>query len=110
MVAVTLLSVTLIGFVLLLVGLFRNANQLTTWAGVCILPVIAPAFIVGLPVPDIVDTILDFIPISQGMRLLVNSMVDQPFFEQSWLAYVVMLVWAAAAYVLLIQRLSRREA
>src|SRR3712207_7907163 len=32
-------------------GLFRSANQLNTWSGFLLLPVITPVFLVGLPVP-----------------------------------------------------------
>ncbi|HVX31028.1 MAG TPA: ABC transporter permease [Nitrolancea sp.] len=104
------LGITLIGFGLLLGGLFRNANQLNTWGGVVLLPVIAPAFVVGLPVPDWLQTLFDFLPTSQGARVMIDSMSSQSYFGQTWLSFLVIIVWAVAAYALLVYRLARRTA
>ncbi|MGA7670974.1 MAG: ABC transporter permease [Nitrolancea sp.] len=106
--ALLALSVTLIGFGLLIGGLFRSANQLNTWGGVIMLPILAPAFAVGLPIPDWLNTIFDFIPTSQATKMMIDSMTNQQFFGQAWMAFVVMIVWALAAYALLVRRLGQR--
>src|SRR5690606_32608621 len=72
--ATLLFSLVIIGFGLLIGGLFRNANKVNTWSGVIILPIVAPAFIVGLPIPDILETILNIMPTTHAMRLFVNSL------------------------------------
>ena len=107
--AVAVLSVTLIGFGLLIGGLFRNANQLNTWGGMLLLPILAPAFAVGLPVPGWLQTVFDAIPTSQAMRVMVDSASSEQFFGQTWLAFVVMAIWAVAAYALVVRRLGHRE-
>ncbi len=106
--AVLTLSVTLIGFGLLIGGLFRSANQLNTWGGVVLLPILAPAFAVGLPVPGWVQGIFDAIPTSQATKVMINSLSGERFFTHIWLSFVVMAVWAVAAYAILVQRLARR--
>jgi len=102
------LGITMIGFGLLLGGLFRSANQLNTWGGVVLLPVIAPAFVVGLPIPGWLETICDFLPTSQGARVMIDSTANQSYFGQTWLSFVVIIAWALAAYTLLVYRLARR--
>lgn len=103
------LSVTLIGFGLLLGGLFRSANQLNTWSGVLLLPVLAPVFLVGLSVPDLVAAVLLALPTSQATRLAMNALSGEALFPDPALSYLVVLAWGAAAYALLLWRLSRRE-
>ena len=108
--AVALTSVTLIGFGLFIGVLFRNANQLNTWAGVYLLPVIAPAFMVGLPLPDALDTALLALPTSQAMRLLVNGISGEQLFSNAILSWLVIAAWGVAGYGLLSWRLSRQSA
>lgn len=107
--AVVLLSLALTGFGLLLGGLFRSANQLNTWGSVILLPVAAPAFAVGLPVPDGFQSLLDALPTGQATKLALNAHAGRSVFDTGWLAYAVLLAWALAAYLLLLWRLSRRE-
>lgn len=108
--AVAALSVTLIGFGLLIGGLFRSANQLNTWGGIIILPILAPAFAVGLPIPGWLQTIFDAMPASQATRVMIDSLSSEQFFGQAWVSFLVMAFWAVAAYALLVQRLGHREA
>ncbi|HET9017594.1 MAG TPA: ABC transporter permease [Thermomicrobiaceae bacterium] len=103
-------SVALIGFGLLIGGLFRSANQLNTWGGLILVPVIAPAFIVGLDAPRVVNLILWLIPSSQATRLIINAVSGQAIFPSLWSAFLVIAGWAVLAYLLLIWRLGRREA
>jgi ABC-2 type transport system permease protein len=104
-----LLAVALIGLGLLLGGLFRTAAQVYTWSSVVLLPIIAPAFVVGLPIPDAVDLALRAFPTSQGMRIMTNGLAGKPLFGDLWISFVGLLVWIAVAYGALAWRLSRRE-
>lgn len=108
--AVAALGVTLIGFGLLIGGLFRNANQLNTWGGIIILPILAPAFAVGLGVPSWLEKVFDAFPTSQATKVMIDSMTNEPFFGGTWLSFLVMVLWAVAAYFILVQRLGHREA
>lgn len=108
--AVLLFATSLIGIGLLIGSMFTNANQVNTWAGFFLLPVIAPAFMVGFPFPDAVDTVLSVLSTSQAMRVMINAVSGQTLFPDMWLSLAVLLVWTVVAYGLLWLRLSRREA
>jgi len=108
--AIGLLSVTLIGFGLLLGGLFRNANQLNTWSGVFLLPVLTPVFLVGLSDPGWLVALLQALPTSQGARLAINGLTGEAVFGDAWLGYLVIAAWGVLAYALLAWQLRRRQA
>ena len=108
--SLALLSVTLIGFGLLLGSVFKNANQLNTWSGFLLIPVITPVFIVGTPVPDLVDGIAQAIPTGAAMQLAINAATGEAVFADPWLSYLVIAVWGVAAYLLLAWQLNRRQA
>lgn len=108
--AVALIGIALIGFGLFIGVLFRNANQLNTWAGIILIPVVAPAFMVGVPLPEPVDAVLLALPVSQAMRLLVNALGGEPFFANVWLSWLVIAGWAVVGYALLTWRLTSQEA
>lgn len=107
--ALGLLSVTLIGFGLLLGGLF-TANQMNTWGSLFLIPVILPPFLIGMPLPGVVNAMFSALPSTQAMRLILNSATStaHPFFEQAWLSYLVIAAWGVIAYGMLQWRLSRR--
>lgn len=109
-VAIMLFGIAMTGIGLLLGGLINNANQLNTWAGVFLIPVIAPAFMVGFPLPDVVEKVLLFLSSSQAMRMAVNGLTGHAIFPDVWLSVLVLIAWAVAAYGLLVLRLSRRQA
>ena len=104
-----LLAVALIGLGLLLGGLFKTAAQVYTWSSVLLLPIIGPAFVAGLPVPDALDIALRAFPTFQGMRVLTNGLAGKPLFTDIWISYAVLLAWVAIAYGALAWRLARRE-
>jgi hypothetical protein len=108
--AVALLSIALIGFGLLMAGLFKSANQLNTWSGLLLLPVIAPAFAIGLPVPDIVTTIATALPTGAATKLMMNSMAQETVFSNQAVSFAIVIAWAVLAFGLLLWQLSRREA
>ena len=104
-----LLAASLIGLGLLLGGVFKTAAQVYTWSSVVLLPVIMPAFIAGLPVPEVVDLALRPFPAFQGMRVMTNGLAGKALFNDVWISYLILLAWIAVAYGLLAWRLSRRE-
>ena len=103
------LALALIGVGLLIGGIFRSAQQVYSWSSLLLLPVIGPAFAVGLPVPDALDLVFKTLPTSQGMRIMANGLAGKPLFADVWLSFAVLLAWVAAMYGLLAWRLSRRE-
>lgn len=105
--ATVLLSVGLIGFGLLL-GSLLTGNQMNTWGGVFLVPILLPPFLMGLPLPGVVEALFAALPSTQAMRLLVNSMTTQPLYPQVWLSYLVIIAWGVVAYALVLWRLSRR--
>ena len=109
-VTAALLGIALIGFGVLLAGLFKNANQLNTWSGLILMPVLGPAFAIGLPVPDAIETVAELTPTGAGMKLLMNSAADARIFSGEAALLLVIVVWGVAAYALLLWQLSRRQA
>lgn len=107
--ATTLVTMTLIGFGLLMAGLFKNANQLNTWGGLLLVPVIGPAFAVALPLPDGVMAVVQRIPTGEAAKLLLNAATGEDLFQDQALSLAVIAAWGAVAYALLLWRLSRRE-
>jgi ABC-2 type transport system permease protein len=104
-----LLAAALIGLGLLLGGLFRTAAQVYTWSSLVLLPIIAPAFVAGLPIPDAVDLALRTFPTYQGMRIMTNGLAGKALFNDAWISYSVLVVWIVIAYGALAWRLARRE-
>ena len=109
-VTMVLTSVTLVGLGLLLGGLMRTQTQLNTWSSIALLPLLVPAIIVGLPVPDWAEAIVAIIPTAQTMRLGVNALAGRQLFGAEWLSLTIILGWAVVAYGLVWWRLSRQEA
>jgi ABC-type multidrug transport system permease subunit len=108
--ALLALSVTLLGFGLLLGALVRSVSQLNTWSSIPLLLVILPVYFVGLNLPSWVQTALGATPGSQAMRLLVDGFSGQAMFGGWTLAFGVMAAWAVIVYALLTRTLSHREA
>jgi ABC-2 type transport system permease protein len=102
-------SVTLVGFGLLLGGLIKTQSQLNTWSSLVILPLLAPAIIVGLPTPSVVNAIVYLIPTAQTMRLGVNAFAGKQLFAGQWLSFAILIGWAIIVYGLVWWRLSRQE-
>lgn len=103
--AVALLGVALVGFGLLIGGLFRSATQVYTWSGLFLLPVLTPPFLVAMDLPKAVEVVLVAFPTSQGMRVAANALAGRPIFADPALGVAVIAAWGAAAYALLVWRL-----
>ncbi len=108
--AVLVSGVTLIGLGLIMAGFFKNANQLNTWSGVFLIPVLAPAFVVGADPGGVVNAVLLALPSSQAMRLLTDAASGESIFGGAWLSFLVIAAWGAAAYAVVSWQLSRRRA
>ncbi|MGH2534231.1 MAG: ABC transporter permease [Thermomicrobiales bacterium] len=107
---VAVLAVALLGFGLFLGGFFKSANQLNTWSGVLLTPLVAPAFMVGLPLPEPLETIVGLIPTGAATKLLINGMAGEAIFSGAAVAFLVVLAWGVVAYGLLLWNLQRRQA
>jgi len=108
--SVALIAVALLGFGLLIGSLFRNANQLNTWSGIILIPVVAPAFAVGIPAPAFVKSLASVTPTGQGMKLLLNSATGEKLYSNISISIAIICLWAAVAYLLLIWDMRRRQA
>jgi hypothetical protein len=75
-----------------------------------LLPFIAPAAIVGQPAPDALRTIANLFPSGAGMRLVLNTVASERIFSDNLRSILVLVAWAAAAYLLLLWQLKRRQA
>jgi hypothetical protein len=108
--AVVALSVTVIGFGLLLGALVRSVSQLNTWSSIPLLLVLMPVFFVVIDLPSWVQATLVATPGSQAMRLLVDGVTGQSMYGGWPLSFGILAVWAVAIYAVLVRTLSRREA
>jgi ABC-2 type transport system permease protein len=107
---IVLTSVALVGLGLLLGGLMRTQTQLNTWSTVALIPLMAPAIVIQLPLPGWAEAIVSVLPTAQTMRLGVNALAGRQLFGAEWLSVAIILGWAVAAYGLVWWRLSRQEA
>lgn len=105
-----LLTICLMGFGLWIGGLFKNANQLNTWSGVILIPVILPASAIIIPGPDWLDWLLKLIPTSQAARLTANGIAGETLFSGQALSIAVLVLWSIVGYALLYVQLRRRQA
>jgi ABC-2 type transport system permease protein len=105
----SLLALGLVAIGLLLAGVFRTATRVYTWSGLFVLVAFVPAIVVGLPIPQWADVLIQILPTAQGMRLMSNGIAERPLFPDPWFSYLVLAAWAAASFALLRWQLSRRE-
>jgi ABC-2 type transport system permease protein len=108
--AVALVSITLLGFGLLLGSFFRSANQLNTWSGIIMLPVIAPAFAIAIPAPDIVTTLAASTPTGQATKLMLNGVSGERLYSNIGVSIAIICLWGIVAYSVLLWDMRRREA
>lgn len=107
---IALLAVALIGAGLLMAGFFKSASQLNTWSGLFLLPIIFPAFIVGLGLPDRIDMLATLLPSGAGAKLLFDSASAEQIFDNTPLLAAIIIAWGVIAYALLFWQLRRRTA
>jgi ABC-2 type transport system permease protein len=100
--------VSLVGFGLVLAYLFRSADKLNTWGWVLLMPILVPAFIVGVPVPDWLDVVAQATPTGQGMRTMVDGSLPADVFGGLGVAVAVFAVWGVLGFLVLSRVLQRR--
>lgn len=105
-----LLAVTLVGFGLLIGGLFRTSAQVNSWSTLVLLPFVVAAVLVGYDLPRAVGVFLAIMPSSHAMQLATDGLTGQTYFGNSGMSVLVIAAWGVAAYGLLWWRLQRREA
>ena len=105
--AVLALAVGLVGFGLLLGGIFKTSGQAYTWSGFFLFPVIMPPFFLASELPRAVEAIVLSTPTAQATRAMANAVAGKPIFPDLPVAFLVMGAWAVVAYALLFWRLRR---
>ena len=108
--AMAALSVALLGFGLFIGGLFRSANQLNTWGSLLLFPLIAPAFLVALPLPDWGHALVTAFPTGAAAKEITNGLTGETIYDGAVLNFAIMLAWALAGFLLLGWQLRRRQA
>lgn len=98
----------LIGFGLWLAYLFRSPDKLNTWMGLLLFPILLPAFLVSTDLSPVVDGIFQALPMTQGMRLMVDGSQGSDVFGSHLLAVGVLLAWTVAGFAFLARMLQRR--
>lgn len=104
------LAISLVGFGLLLGFLSGNANQINTYGGFLVLPVIALATAVLIADSGILAVLLDILPFSQGARLLFDGVAEEEPFATGAVAWCVLAAWTAVGFAVLVRVAGRREA
>ena len=107
---VVLSAVVLVGVGLLFAGLLKNQQQVNTWSGLILLPLLAPAFTVGMAAPAAVNKALWLLPTGHSFRLMANAFAGRTLYPAELLSLGVLLAWVVGAYGLVWWRLSRQEA
>jgi hypothetical protein len=102
--------VSLVGFGLLLGLLSGNANQINTYGGFLILPIVAVATAVLIVDSGVLEVLLQALPFSQGARLLFDSVTTEQPFGAAPLAWIVLAAWTAIGFAVLARVATRREA
>lgn len=104
------LAISLIGFGLLLGFVSGNANQINTYGGFLVLPVILGATAVLLVDGGIGEALLDVLPFSQGSRLMFDGVSPDAPFATGAVAWLVLAAWCLAGFALLRRIAIRRDA
>jgi hypothetical protein len=107
--AASLLTLSVTGFGLLLGVLSGNANQINSFAGFLLVPVVALAFGVLLGEGGALDVVFGVLPFSQASRLMFDAVSPEDLFGAPLVSWVVVLAWAVAGFALLGRLVSRRE-
>lgn len=108
--AIAALSVALLGFGLFIGGLFRSANQLNTWGSLLLFPLITPAFLVALPLPDWAHALVTAFPTGAAAKEITNGLTGETIYDGAALNFAIMIAWALGGFLLLGWQLRRRQA
>jgi hypothetical protein len=103
------LAVSLVGFGLLIGMLSGNANQINTYGGFMILPVIIVATAVLIVDSGVLEVVLDVLPFSQGAQLLFDGIATERPFDTGGISWLVLAAWTVAGFAILWRAAGRRE-
>lgn len=109
-ISIGFLAFCLLGFGLLLGSVFKSATQLNTWSGLLLIPAIVPAVVIGLGGPAWIDRAAGATPTGAGMKLLTDAFTDPPIYDDQFRMLLVLAIWTALFYGLLLWQLARRRA
>ena len=104
------LAISLIGFGLMLGLLSGNANQINTYGGFLILPIVGLATAVLIVESGVFAIVLDILPFSQGTRLLFDAVSEEQPFDAGPTAWLVLGAWTVIGFAILARVAARREA
>jgi len=107
--AVLALAIGVVGFGLLLGGIFKTSGQAYTWSGFFLIPVIMPPFFLASELPRPIEALVLATPTAQATRAMANAVAGKAIFSDLGIAFVVMAAWAVVAYAVLFWRLRRNS-
>lgn len=107
--ATVALTVSLVGFGLLLGLLVRNANTINTYGAFLLFPLVGLAAAAFFVESGVFVTIVELLPFSQAAMLLGDSVSAETPFHAGAPAWLVIGVWSVAGYAILARMASRRE-
>lgn len=102
------LALSVVGLGLGIGYLFRSADKLNTWGWVLLMPLLVPAFLVGVDGVGWVDVVVQATPTGQGMRLMADGALASDVFGGVGLALAVFAVWGGGGMLLLGRLLQTR--
>lgn len=103
------LTVSLVGFGLMIGLLWPNSAAINTYGGVLTLPLIGLAGATLFTDSGILSAILDVLPFSQATKLLADGLSPRTPFHAGLASWAVIAAWALVGYLLLARIASRRE-
>jgi hypothetical protein len=103
------LTVSLVGFGLLMGLLIPHSNAINTYGAFFLFPFVFLAAAAFFVEGGIFGAILDVLPFSQAAKLLTDGLSAQSPFDAGLSAWAVIAAWALIGYALLAQITSRRE-
>ncbi len=103
------LTVSLVGFGLLMGLLIPNANAINSYGAFMLFPFIGLAAAVFVVEPGTFATILDLLPFSQAAKLLADGLSADSPFHAGLSSWGVIGAWALLGYLILGRISTRRE-
>jgi len=103
------LTISLVGFGLLLGLLVPNSNAINSYGSFLLFPFVGLAAAVFFVDSGVFATVLDLLPFSQAAKLLGDGLSAESPFDAGLLSWAVIAVWALLGYGALTQISSRRE-
>jgi hypothetical protein len=103
------LTVSLVGFGLMLGLLLPNSNAINSYGAFFLFPLIIAGGAVFFVDSGVALTLLDCLPFSQAAKLLGDALSSETPFDAGIASWLVIGVWAVLGYALLARISTRRE-